>query len=213
MEVKSFEFNPFGEKTYVIFDSDSREAAIIDPGMMNVDEIICFDSFIDANALGIKYLINTHLHVDHAVGVNYVKNKYSVGLSASCNDDFLADSLKEQAEMFHLKLDKCNAVTINRCLGDGDILHIGGEQIEVISVPGHSPGSIALYCPDSKFVITGDALFRGSIGRTDLPGGDYRTLIRSINMKLLTLPDDTTIYPGHGPNSSVGFEKRMNPYI
>lgn len=213
IKLKSFEFNLFGEKTYIIYDSDSRQAAIVDPGMMNESERSQLDSFIEANSLSIKYLINTHLHIDHVLGVNYVKRVYGVGVSASCDDSFLGDAVAEQSEMFHLKVEDRQSVTIDNCLKDGDVLRLGDYQINVLTVPGHSPGSIALYCPNEKFVLTGDALFRGSIGRTDLPGGDYGSLIRSICNKLLTLPDDTAVYPGHGPATTIGQEKEMNPYI
>lgn len=213
MEIKSFEFNPFGERTYIIFDEESREAAVIDPGMMSQRECDDFDSYVQANNLRVKYLINTHIHVDHVAGDDYVENKYDVGLSAHPDDQFLAARVKEQAMMFHLGVEVSDSVVIAHKLSDGQILHLGKEPIEVISVPGHSPGSVALYSPNGEFVITGDALFRGSIGRTDLPGGDYATLIKSVTERLLTLPDDTIVYPGHGPKTKIGIEKLQNPYV
>lgn len=213
MEIKTFEFNPFGELTYVIYDEQSLEAAIIDPGMMSEQENNEIDSFIQARNLKIKYLINTHLHIDHVSGVAAIQNKYDVGLSAHPADAFLASRVKEQAMMFHLPARLVENVVIEHELSDGQILHLGKEPLEIIAVPGHSPGSIAIYSPGGKFVVTGDALFKGSIGRTDLPGGDYATLIKSITSRLLTLPDDTIVYPGHGPHTRIADERVMNPYI
>lgn len=213
MEIKAFEFNPFGEHTYVIYDEKSLQAAIIDPGMMSARENDELDSFIQARGLKVKYLINTHLHVDHVAGAARVQNRYDVGLSAHPDDSFLASRVKEQARMFHLPDGLADDVTISHPLHDGQILHLGKEPIEIIAVPGHSPGSIAIYSPGGNFVITGDALFKGSIGRTDLPGGDYSTLIKSITSRLLTLPDNTVVYPGHGPHTRIGEERIRNPYI
>lgn len=213
MEIKSWEFNPFGERTYIIYDEASREAAIVDPGMMAQHEFDAVDAFVKSNSLKIKYLINTHLHVDHLLGDEYVENAYDVELSAHPADAFLAERARIQAQQFHLRCQVAESIAIGHELTDGQVLHLGQSPIEVISVPGHSPGSIALYSPQGKFVITGDALFCGSIGRTDLPGGDYATLIRSITTRLLTLPDDTIVYPGHGPRTTIAVEKQQNPYI
>lgn len=213
MELKSFEFNPFGERTYVVYDLESRQAAIVDPGMMSETEKMDIESFVQANSLKVKYLINTHLHIDHVAGNEFVENRYDVGLSANYADAFLGERLAQQAEMFHLNPSVAGCANISHRLKDGEVIHLGKEPIEIIYVPGHSPGSIALYSPVGKFVLTGDALFRGSIGRTDLPGGDYATLIRSIRERLFTLPDNTVVYPGHGPKTTIAIEKQMNPYV
>lgn len=213
MEIKRFEFNLFGVNTYIIYDRASREAAVVDPGMTDDREASALDSFIAANNLTVKYLVNTHMHIDHLFGDEYVMKKYGVGISASELDAFLSSRIAEQARMFHLRTDMADALKIAHPLADGDRLMLGKELIDILAVPGHSPGSIALYCPESKFVITGDALFRGSIGRTDLPGGDYATLIGSITGKLLTLPADTKVYPGHGPATDIAYEASCNPYV
>ncbi len=212
MKIKGFEFNMFGETTYVVWDSASREAAIIDPGMMNDRERLTLDKFIADNNLKIKYLINTHLHVDHIMGDKYVTEKYGVGVSAHPADRPLADRVKQQVAMFHLPVN-VDDVVINTELGHGDRLMLGNEPLDVIHVPGHTPGGIALYAPQSGFVVSGDSLFAGGIGRTDLPGGDYPTLINAINTRLMTLPDDTTVYPGHAGSTTIGAEKRYNPYL
>ncbi len=212
MKVSRFVFNMFGVNTYIIWDSESREAAIIDPGMINEDEQRAIDSFIATNDLKPTHLINTHSHLDHIFGNTYIKNKYGLGIEAHNADEFLARTLPEQAARFGLPM-TLTAQCIDTELNDGDVIRVGKERIEILSVPGHSPGSIALYCPESGFVITGDAIFPGSIGRTDLPQGDFPTLIDSIKRKLLTLPDSTVILSGHGGETTVGNEKRSNPYV
>lgn len=212
MKVSRFVFNMFGVNTYIIWDSESREAAIIDPGMINDDERRAIDSFIATNDLRPTHLINTHSHLDHIFGNTYIKDKYGLGIEANKADEFLALTLSEQAARFGLPM-PLTSQSIDTELKDGDVIRIGNERIEILSVPGHSPGSIALYCPESGFVITGDAIFPGSIGRTDLPQGDFPTLIDSIKRKLLTLPDSTVILSGHGGETTVGNEKRSNPYV
>lgn len=213
IKVKIFEFNIFGENTYVVFDDETRQTAVIDPGMMNEGECELFGRFVDENKLNIKYLINTHLHVDHVAGDQYVERTFGVPLSASPLDEFLADRVAEQAKMFHLNVNVSETVTIGNPLNNGDKLMLGKYPIEVISVPGHSPGSIALNFPENGFVITGDALFRQSIGRTDLPGGNFNRLIESIRTRLLTLPATTVVFPGHGSRTTVEDELRTNPFV
>ena len=212
MEVKSFEFNFFGEKTYVVFDHPGGSAAIIDPGMMNHNEECILDNFISSNNLTVEHIITTHLHVDHVMGYPRLQEKYKLGISANPDDEFLGSRIVEQVQMFRLPIQLQN-VKITHKLSAGDIIRIGNGELNVISVPGHSPGSIALYSEKDGFVITGDALFKQSIGRTDLPGGDYATLINSITSNLMTLPDSTIVYPGHGPATTIGEERRLNPYI
>lgn len=212
LNIKGFEFNMFGEITYVVWDESSHEAAVVDAGMCNSNERMVLDDFIATNELKIKYLVNTHIHIDHVFGVPYMKERYNVGLSASLSDEFLGDRIEQQAKMFHLPVEVSNVV-IEHPLEAGDELKLGDEIIMVIDVPGHTPGGLALYAPESRFVITGDSLFNGSIGRTDLPGGDYATLVKAVSERLLTLPGDTTVYPGHGPSTTIAREKAYNPYL
>lgn len=212
MKVSRFVFNMFGVNTYVMWDEDSHEAAIVDPGMIDEDERKALDSFIERNKLKVTQLLNTHMHLDHIFGNAYVKDKYGLEIKANPDDNFLGLTLNEQAERFHLPV-KLTDTGLDVELHDGDKLYLGTEPIDVISVPGHSPGSIAFYCPESGFVITGDALFKGSIGRTDLPKGNHRQLLDSIDRRLFTLPDDTVVLPGHGPETTIGFEKTHNPYF
>lgn len=212
MKVSRFVFNMFGINTYVMWDPESREAAIVDPGMIDAEERSALDSFIERNNLKVTQLINTHAHLDHIFGNAYVKDRYGLKIKGNPSDSFLAETLPEQAARFGLRM-PLEPSGIEVELNDGDTLCLGDEPVEILSVPGHSPGSIALYCPESGFVITGDALFQGSIGRTDLPSGDYATLVDSIRRKLLTLPDETVILPGHGGETTVGHEKKSNPFI
>lgn len=212
MKIQGFEVNMFGEITYIVWDSVSHEAAIIDAGMISESEEQAIDKFISEEGLNIKYLINTHLHIDHVFGVPHAKTRYSIGLSASEADSMLASRIKEQVQMFHLPVEAPD-IEIAHPLNDGDILKLGNQELKVISVPGHSPGGLALYSKSGKFVVTGDSLFNRSIGRTDLPGGDYATLINAVTDKLLSLPDDTRVYPGHGPATTIADERRFNPYL
>lgn len=212
MKVSRFVVNPFGINTYVMWDPESREAAIVDPGMTEEAERKALDSFIEREGLKPVHLIDTHMHLDHIFGNLYVKGKYGLNIEAHRDDDFLARTLEEQVKRFRMPVEAVNH-GLDVELHDGERLWLGKEPVDVIAVPGHSPGSIALYCPESNFVITGDALFRGSIGRTDLPKGDFDTLITSIRTRLMTLPADTVVLPGHGPETTIGTELNSNPYI
>lgn len=152
------------------------------------------------------------MHIDHSFGVAYIKNKYGLTLMGNMNDQFLAERLTQQANMFGLPISVMDLV-IEKELKDGDKLKIGEEDVIVKQVPGHSPGSIVIYAIDSNFIISGDVLFQRSIGRTDLPGGNYKQLIDAINCTLMTLPDDTIVYPGHGFETTIKDEKQHNPYL
>ena len=212
MKVSRFTFNMFGVNTYILWDDISREALIVDPGMINEKEQKEIKAFLDANNLNLKHLINTHMHIDHAFGISYVKENYNLKLECNLEDQFLAQRLNEQAKMFGLPIPIVD-LQIDKDLKDGKKIQLGDEHISILHVPGHSPGSVVLYAPQSNFIISGDVLFNTSIGRTDLPGGNYAQLINAINNKLMTLPDDVIVYPGHGPETSIGYEKQNNPYL
>lgn len=212
LHIKGFEFNMFGETTYVVWNDESREAAIVDAGMSTDAERLAIDSFISNNKLIIKYLLNTHVHLDHAFGVPYSEKKYGIKLSASPLDTPLADRIEQQAVLFHLPIKASNVIITNQ-LNEGDILFLGDNKLEVIEVPGHTPGGLAFYSPEQHFVLTGDSLFYGSIGRTDLPGGNHATLVKAVTDKLLTLPANTVVYPGHGPSTTIEQELRYNPFL
>lgn len=212
MKVSRFVFNPFGINTLVVWDPVSREAAIVDPGMCDMRETEAIDSFIERNSLKVTNLINTHLHIDHVMGNAHVKSRYGVENQAHPDDAFLGARCDEQARRFGLR-NAVGPVGIDKPLSDGDKIKIGDEYLEVLSVPGHSPGSVALYSPSDGFVISGDALFQNSIGRTDLPGGSQKVLVDAVRRKLLSLPDSTVVIPGHGPETTIGNEKWFNPYL
>ncbi len=161
MKVSRFIVNPFGVNTYVIWEPDSHEAAIIDPGMTDTAELNAVDSFIEREHLSIRHLINTHMHLDHIFGNLYIKDKYGIDIAAHQADEFLGLTLSEQTRRFHIPVHVTDHGP-DILLKDNDRLYLGKEPIDILCVPGHSPGSIALYCPESGFVITGDALFKGS---------------------------------------------------
>lgn len=202
----------FGINTYVVVDEATKKCAVVDPGMIEPEEENALVNYIERNGLTVTHVINTHLHVDHAVGDKFVADKFKVPVLGHKSDETLGARMQQQAMMFGMR-EKLDAVSLTSYLEDGDKVKVGEGELDVLHVPGHSPGSIALYDPEGKYVIVGDALFDGSIGRTDLPGGDFRTLINSIRSKLLTLPDDTMVYPGHGPATTIGREKKYNPYL
>ncbi len=214
MKVKQFVFNPFGVSTFIIYDSESKTAIAIDPGMLNSAEQKEFDSYIAENNLKLTQIVNTHLHLDHCFGNNYVRDKYGIKVAAHPDDAFLGSSLVEQASRFGIRLTGNDTkVGIDIELKDGDNIKVGAHTLKVLHVPGHSPGSIALYSAEGGFVIGGDVLFKGSIGRTDLQGGNLDTLLNSIHSRLMTLPDSTNVLPGHDRFTTIGAERATNPYI
>lgn len=202
----------FGINTYVVYDPESNEAAIIDPGMSRQEEFDAMEKFILRENLTVTHLINTHLHIDHAIADKWVMEKYGVPVEAHEEDKTLGLILNQQAQRFGIRgIDA--KVEVGKTLKDGDEVKIGNGSLKVFHVPGHSPGSIALYDKEDGWVIVGDTLFDGSIGRTDLMGGDHAQLIRAITDKLLSLPADTVVYPGHGPATTIARETASNPYL
>lgn len=212
MQIAIFQFSLFGINTYLVFDPDTKECAVIDPGMSTPEEEKAIEDFIDQKGLKLTQIINTHLHIDHVAGIPFLRRKYGAPVLAHEGDKFLGNGLAQQARMFGLNLPLEN-IEISQYIQAGDKIKIGNGELDVISVPGHSKGSVALYDREGKYLISGDALFKGSIGRTDLPGGNYRELVESIESELLSLPDETIVFPGHGPSSTIGEEKRSNPFL
>lgn len=212
MKIAKFEFSLFGINTYVVYDPDSKECAIIDPGMLGKEEQNAMKNFISHENLTVRHLINTHLHIDHAVGNKFIVDNYDTPLKAHKNDEILGERIKQQAASFGIR-EKVDVVPVSEYLEEGDVISIGKGKLEVIHVPGHSQGGIALYDKEDGFLISGDSLFAGSIGRTDLPGGNGSQLIRNIKDKLLTLPDSTVVYPGHGSPTTIGYERKHNPFL
>lgn len=212
LSVKKFEVNMFAENTFIVFDVLSREAAVIDAGMLYDDEWQDFSDYVEKGHLKIKYLLNTHLHIDHLFGVAEAVRRYGVGLSASSADSILSDRVEQQAAMFGIRRNM-EQIKIEHPLADGDEIRLGNSTLKVIATPGHSLGGICFYSADDGLLFSGDSLFQTGIGRTDLPGGDYATLIHSITDRLLTLPDDTKVLPGHGPSTTIAQERQYNPFL
>ncbi len=212
LKIAKFGFYMFGINTYVVYDPDEKEAAIIDPGMSQKDEFEAIENFIKREGLKVTHLINTHLHIDHAIADNWVKEKYGVPIEAHPDDSPLGKYIAQQAQSFGIPGEYV-AIEIGHKLKEGDVIKIGKGELKVVHVPGHSPGSICLYDKEDGFVIAGDVLFEGSIGRTDLPGGSHRQLIDGIKNKLLILPKETTVFPGHGNATTIGREWESNPYL
>lgn len=211
LKIKTFVFNPFGENTYIVFDTESLEAIVVDPGMTSPAEYRLFDSFIEDNNLKLTQIVNTHLHLDHCFGNNYVRDRYNIKTAAHTGDAFLGNDLAGQCRQFGFMPGDPRPAGIDIDLKPGDRITVGAYNIDIIHIPGHSPGSIGLYCRQGNFVIVGDVLFKRGIGRTDLPGGNYRTLQNSISKQLYTLPDKTLVLPGHGPTTTIIEERNSNP--
>lgn len=212
MKIKTFEFNPLGVNTYVLYDK-TGECVVIDASCFFPDERELLLNFILDNNLVVKHLLNTHLHFDHVFGVNFMASQFGLKLQVHPDDVFLLDNLPQQLQMFGFNTNVDYTPEIGNYLKENDIISFGEQQLKVLHVPGHSPGSIVFYNEKEKFAVVGDVLFNGSIGRTDLPGGNFDQLIEGIRTKLFTLPDDTEIYSGHGPKTTIGQEKKYNPFV
>ena len=211
VKVKQFTFNPFSENTFILWDDETTDASVIDPGMSTLDEQQTLTDFIQKQKLNIKYLINTHCHIDHILGCKFVKEKYNPVYYAPEKDLILLDNVTRQAEMFDIIFE--NPPKPDMLISDESEIYLGQSKIKFLFTPGHTPGEYCLYLDKEKICFTGDVLFKEGIGRTDLWGGDYITLMNSIESKLLSLPDDVKIYPGHGEPSSIGHEKQYNPFF
>lgn len=209
--IKSFEFNYFQENTFLLYD-DTREAVLIDCGCCRKEEEKELTDFILENKLTLKHLLCTHLHVDHVFGNGFIYKTYGLKPEANKQDVEKLPSPDEQAKLFGLRQHVEN-VPVEKYIVGGEIIKFGTSELQVLTVPGHSPGSVAFYNQKNGFAIVGDALFAGSIGRTDLWGGNQEVLVAAIRDKLLSLPDETIIYPGHGPETRVIDEKFNNPYL
>lgn len=193
----------------MLFD-ETRECVIIDPGCYEPDEQYELESFITDHKLNVKLLLNTHCHVDHVLGNYFVKEKFKVKLLIHEKDEPVLKAVKVYAPNYGLF--KYQDSTPDGYLNEGDTVQFGNQSLKTLFVPGHAPGHIAFYHEEQQILMGGDVLFYNSIGRTDLPGGNHQVLIRSIHEKLFTLPDAVTVYPGHGPETTIGFEKKTNPF-
>jgi len=211
IKIETFVFNMFAENTFVVWDEETKEAAVIDPGTSGLSEEELLDDFISKNDLKIKYLINTHCHIDHILGCNFVKEKYNPKFIIPEKDIPLLQNAHLQASAFGVEFKE--PPKPDKFITEEDELQLGKTKIKFLFTPGHTPGEYCIYFEEEKICITGDVLFREGIGRTDLWGGDYDRLIRSIETKLFTLPGDVTIYPGHGEPSTIEHEIKNNPFL
>ncbi|MDZ4715108.1 MAG: MBL fold metallo-hydrolase [Cytophagales bacterium] len=209
IHIQSFTFNPFEENTYVLFD-ETREAVIIDPGCSDKEEQQELAGFIASKNLQVKLLLNTHCHIDHVLGNYFVKKQYNVPFLIHPTELPVLRAVKSYSSNYGFP--SYQEVLPDGALKDGEQVQFGSTSLDVLFVPGHSPGHVAFYHPMEKFMIAGDVLFHRSIGRTDLPGGNMETLLSSIHKKLFVLPDEVVVHPGHGPVTTVGEEKVHNPF-
>ena len=211
IKVEKFVFSPFSENTYLIWDDVSKEAIIVDPGCSDEEEENILAEFISKKRLSITFLINTHCHIDHIFGCAFIKENYNPVFLAPEKDLPLLQNAVKQAEMFGVEIK--TPPQPDQYLSEGLVLTLNQSEIKFIFTPGHTPGEFCLYLKNERILISGDVLFKESIGRTDLWGGNYDNLINSINTKLLTLPNDVKVYPGHGEETSIGDEKKNNPFL
>jgi hydroxyacylglutathione hydrolase len=210
LHVKVFLFNPVQENTYLIYN-DEKDCIIIDPGCYSENEQDELTNFIQENGLKPVLLLNTHCHLDHVFGNKFIAEKYGLILHIHPLEKKMLELAPASGLMWNLPFD--NYMGNLEFLVPGRSLKLGNDEIQVLFTPGHSPGSVSFYSPGDGFVISGDVLFRGSIGRTDLPGGDFSVLSRSIMDQLYTLPGETVVFSGHGPSTTVESEKTHNPYV
>jgi glyoxylase-like metal-dependent hydrolase (beta-lactamase superfamily II) len=210
MNIAKFVFNPIAENTYVVWD-DTGEAAVIDAGNSIPAEDRVLDDFIAGKGLRPVVAVNTHGHFDHALGVPHLKRTYDIPFAAHGGDGFLLENAPASGRMFGVKADALPAVDVD--LAELTEIKFGNTVLRIIPTPGHTPGHVCLFEPVSRVVFTGDTLFADSIGRTDLPGGDYSWIMKSILEKLLPLGGDVRVYPGHGSDTTIGREAANNPFI
>jgi glyoxylase-like metal-dependent hydrolase (beta-lactamase superfamily II) len=211
MKIKKFIFSVFSVNTFIVWDEISKEAMVIDPGTSLREEENELKTFVESENLNIKYLLNTHCHIDHVFGNAFIKNKYNAKFIAPAGDIFLLDMMVDHAGDFGLTANP--SPMPDEIMNETLILTLGAIQAKFISTPGHTPDGYCIYFESEKTCFTGDTLFNENIGRTDLWGGDYNALISSITQKLFLLPDDVRIYSGHGDESSIGYEKNNNPFL
>ena len=212
IKIKQFTFNFFGENTFLLYD-ETKEAIIIDCGCITPDEEKTLSAFLNDNDLTLKRLLSTHYHFDHVIGNSYIFHKYGIRPEMHRDEkNTKTPTLNMQASKFGIPM-SFEDIEPSRNIEDNEEIHFGNSVLKAILAPGHSPASLAFYSETDNFIISGDVLFNSSIGRTDLWGGDYNTLISSIKNRFLTLPDNTTVYSGHGPSTTIGNEKANNPYL
>ncbi|MCY7421085.1 MAG: MBL fold metallo-hydrolase [Chitinophagaceae bacterium] len=210
LSVQFFTFNAFQENTYIIYAANG-EAIIVDPGCNSTVENNALLHFVTQHNLRVVQLINTHCHLDHILGNDLIASTYGLELFLHPNEEQMLLLSPQAAKMYGIQLTAYKGAL--HFLKGGDVVTLGGETLQVLDAPGHSPGSICLYSQADRFIIAGDVLFKESVGRTDLPGGNHQALLTSIREQLFTLPEEVVVYPGHGPTTTIGHEKKYNPFL
>ena len=211
MKIARLIFNPLQENTYVVWD-ESLEAVVIDAGNMSERENATLEQFLSERGLTPVYALNTHGHFDHLMGVEFLRQRYGAKFAVSSKDSFLVENASQSAELFGIRAgDMPEKIDVD--LEGMQSISFGQSELQIISTPGHTPGHVAFYEPNAKILFTGDTLFRESIGRTDLPGGDYSWIMKSILEKIMPLGDEVKVYPGHGETTDIGHESMYNPFV
>jgi len=211
MKIHKIAFSPFEVNTYIIHDS-TGECVIIDPACYTVQEQKYLKEFISEKNLKPKALLNTHCHLDHVFGNKFISEEYNLESQYHIDDKFLLERFPDMAKAYGLNTIG-NPPISKHFLKESDKITFGNSELKMLHIPGHSPGSLVFYSEKHKLAVVGDVIFAGSIGRTDLPGGDFDTLISGIKSKLYKLSNNTTLYPGHGPSTTVEIEKKSNPFV
>ncbi|REC76102.1 MBL fold metallo-hydrolase [Chryseobacterium elymi] len=210
LQIQGFVFNFASENTYILYN-ENKNAWLIDPGNMNEQETQAIESFISENGLKIDKILLTHAHIDHVLGLQWAFDTFKVPVHMHQEDQDVLDMLQASGMRFGFTVDPIKADI--KCINEGEVLDLDGEKFKIYHVPGHSPGSVVYHNEDQKFMISGDVLFEGSIGRTDLYKGNYDQLIGGITNKLFILDDETKVFSGHGNPTTIGFEKQYNPFF
>lgn len=210
LNIKTFTFNPFQENTYILYDGKG-EGALIDPGCYEESEKRELKKFIEENDIKLVKLLNTHCHIDHVLGNAWAKRTFGIPLLIHKADLTVLKSVEAYAPNYGFRMYESSEP--DDFLKEGENINVGSESLKILYVPGHAPGHVVFYHENSKQLISGDTIFKGSIGRTDLPGGNHGLLIAKIKSELFSLPEETIAFPGHGPKTTIGFEKIHNPFV
>ena len=210
LKIRSFIFSPIQENTYLLYN-EFKDCVIIDPGCYFPEEKDELKAFITQSGLKPRMLLNTHCHLDHVFGNKFIAETYGLTLQLHEKEKHMLDIAPASGLMYDMPFENYAGGFIY--LEEGDTVLLGEDELKVIEAPGHSPGHICFYCASQNFIISGDVLFNRSIGRTDLPGGNHQMLLKNIREKLFVLPDETIVYSGHGPETTIGEEKKYNPFL
>lgn len=211
MKIKQFQFNDISVNTYIVWDSQTLDAVIIDPGCYYPQEEQALKQFVEDNKLSINHILNTHLHFDHIFGNNFAEETFGVAAKAHNADMPWLLQIGRRLASFGIQYNKSvNPIKPENFLQEGDNIRFGRHTFQILHIPGHSPGSLVYYCKEENTLFCGDVLFKGSLGRYDFADSDGKALIQGIRQKLFTLPDNTIVYSGHGPSTTIETEKVYN---